>query len=217
MAGRGGPNSKRAVVARIEDQGARPTGAVGRVMAWVMSVLFRRLYRRIARHLDLQPADEVLDVACGSGVFLDLHASRARQVAGIDYSGVAVAMARRRLRDRIAAGSAEIVEGDATTLPWPDATFTAVTSDCLGCFAEPGRALAEAFRVLRPGGRAVFSFDVVPKERKPEAERRFVGWDVAEIRANVVRAGFSQVSVFHEGGVVLARGVKEEPSATGQA
>lgn len=201
-------SGRRGIIPWFEDLGAKPSGLAGRGSAWAMSILFRPLYRRIARHLDLHAEDAVLDVACGSGAFLDVYASHVRRIAGIDHSDVAIAMARRRLRDRIADGSAEIIEGDATTLPWPDDTFTAVTCNCLGCFAEPRRALAETFRVLRPDGRAVFTFDVAPEHRKPQADRRFEVWDASEIRTMVGDAGFSQVTVVREGNSMVARAVK---------
>ena len=45
--------------------------------------------------------------------------------------------------------------------PWPDATFTAVSCNCLDCFApgKPAQAVAEMHRVLRPGGRVVIGLE----------------------------------------------------------
>ena len=80
------------------------------------------------------------------------------RVAGLDLSDVQVDIARGRLAARIAAGSAEIVHGDAAALPWPDGTFTVVT--CVGLFEtfpDPEKVLAKMVRVLRPGGRVVLN------------------------------------------------------------
>ena len=56
----------------------------------------------------------------------------------------------------MSAGTAEFVVGDAAALPWKDAQFTVVTSNCIGCFEKKAtKALEEMYRVLKPGGRAV--------------------------------------------------------------
>ncbi len=54
----------------LYSQGRKPTGALGWIFAWTMPVIFRSLYAKVARLLNLQPEDDVLDVACGSGAFL---------------------------------------------------------------------------------------------------------------------------------------------------
>jgi demethylmenaquinone methyltransferase/2-methoxy-6-polyprenyl-1,4-benzoquinol methylase len=84
------------------------------------------------------------------------HAKRARHVAGPDASDLQLDVARQRLADRLAAGTAELVKGDAAALPWADGRFGVVTSMfCLKFVPDPLKALEEMFRVLRPGGRAV--------------------------------------------------------------
>ena len=71
-------------------------------------------------------------MACGWGEFLAVHGSEARHLAGIDVSDEKVTLARQRLADRIASGTAEVVQGDAAALPWDEGTFTAVT--CMDSF-----------------------------------------------------------------------------------
>jgi len=81
-------------------------------------------------------------------------------VPGLDLSDVQVRMAKRKLRKRIAAGTAEIVKGDASRLPWEDESFsvTAIMGSFIG-FAKPLESLKEMCRVLCPGGRAVISLE----------------------------------------------------------
>jgi len=98
----------------------------------------------------------VLDVATGTGR-LPLLLGRQEWFAGTIYGlDVAPAMLERAQAKIAAAGLAERVtfyEGDAGTLPWPDASFDLVTSlEALEFFPRPRRALAEMVRTLKPGG-----------------------------------------------------------------
>lgn len=161
--------------AQITVQFEGPTGRAGRIAAWTMPIIFRPLYAAMAKTLVLKPEDEVLDVACGSGVFLRRHASHVQRIAGLDHSAIQIDRALQENRDRVAAGTAQFVVGDVAALPWADDEFSVVTSNCVPCFGEKMQpALEEMFRVLRPGGRAVVSEDF---EQMMQA------------------AGFSQVSV----------------------
>jgi len=192
-------------------QGVKPTGAVGWLVAWTMPVLFRSLYGQIARLLDLQPDDDVLDVACGSGVFLHGYASNVHRIAGLDHSQIQIGMARRQNRERIRAGTAEIVQGDSAALPWDDNTFSAATCNCLGCFAEPLRSLKEMNRVLRPGGRAVLGFDFYPddeKARKAEEKWGLPTWTEGELRRMMDDAGFSNPSISHDKTTTFVTAIK---------
>ena len=141
----------------LASQGVKPRGHFGRIMVLFFDPLLRllaeKLYRKISGLLNLQLEDDVLDVACGSGMFLKKHASHVHRIAGMDHSDVQIRMARRRNRERITAGTAKIVVGDSAALPWEDNSFAAVTCNCIGCFAEPQRSLQEMYRVLRPDVR----------------------------------------------------------------
>lgn len=135
-------------------------GRIGRVVARYYAPFNAWLYAIYARGLDLQPEDEVLDVACGSGVFLAKHARHVRRIAGLDQSRAMIDQARRENAGRVAEGSAEFVVGDAADLPWPNETFSVVTSNDTDCFeVKAPLALAEMYRVLKPGGRAVVGLD----------------------------------------------------------
>jgi ubiquinone/menaquinone biosynthesis C-methylase UbiE len=76
-------------------------------------------------------------------------------LAGLDLSDISLEMARQRLAGRIAAGTAEVVKGDAMALTWEDGRFSVVASmNCVKFVPEPLQAVREMYRVLRPGGRA---------------------------------------------------------------
>jgi SAM-dependent methyltransferase len=105
-----------------------------------------REYLAMHQRLHVREGDRLLDVACGSGLALELAAIRGAAVAGIDASPRLVAVARDRVPD------ADVRVGDMAALPWDDHTFDVVTS-FRGMWATTRDALAEAQRVLHPQGR----------------------------------------------------------------
>jgi SAM-dependent methyltransferase len=112
-----------------------------------------------------------LDLACGTGLSLPGLAGLGWEVTGADLSGDQLRLARRRAAECGAA----LVRADAARLPFGDGSFDAVVS----LFAHtdldhPGRAAAEAARVLRPGGRLV-DVGTHPCFVHPFAERPVTG------------------------------------------
>jgi SAM-dependent methyltransferase/alkylhydroperoxidase family enzyme len=105
-----------------------------------------REYVAMHDRLAIGRGDRLLDVACGSGLALELAAVRGATCAGIDASPRLVAVARDRNPD------ADVRVGDMLDLPWGDATFDVVTS-FRGIWGTTPDAVAEAYRVLAPGGR----------------------------------------------------------------
>lgn len=95
--------------------------------------------------LGLQPGDSVLDVGCGSGWFTRQAGSVAAHVIGLDIDPASVAFARSRSTTPL-----EVLLGDATDLPFGDASFDKVMSITALCFvADWRRAIAEIVRVTR--------------------------------------------------------------------
>ncbi len=109
-----------------------------------------REYVAMHQRLDIGEGDRVLDLACGSGLALELASLRGASVAGIDASPRLVAIARDRVPD------GDVRAGDMHALPWEDHSFEVVTS-FRGIWGTTPEALAEARRVLVPGGRLGFT------------------------------------------------------------
>jgi SAM-dependent methyltransferase len=177
-----------------------PSGPLGWISSRVMPLVAGPAYQLMATELELVPEDDLLEVACGSGPFLARHASHVRYVAGLDLSELQVALGRRRLADRIAAGTAEIVCGDAVALPWKDGRFSAVVCNSIVGFHEPERALAEMYRVLRPGGRAVVTMNARVPEGTPSRLDDYDCWEwnESDARRLMEDAGFTDVAVFYD-------------------
>jgi H+/Cl- antiporter ClcA/SAM-dependent methyltransferase/CBS domain-containing protein len=106
---------------------------------------------RLADAAQIGPGDRVLDIACGTGVLAREVARRvgdAGSVAGLDASTGMLAVAERLAPD------ISWRHGSAESLPFPDHCFDVVVSQFgLMFFADPGKALREMLRVLRPEGR----------------------------------------------------------------
>jgi len=191
-----------------------PRGFVGRIVGWLMPLGHKPIYENVSKVLDLQPEDDVLEVACGPGHFLKNYASHVHSVAGLDLSEVMVRMATKKNKDRVAAGTAEFVQGEASQLPWEDSRFSvAITMGSIIAFPKPLEALKEMYRVLRPGGRAVVSIEYNAEDKldhTKEVQRWGMWlWTEDEVRAMMKEAGFSEISItYAKGQMMMVRAVK---------
>jgi ubiquinone/menaquinone biosynthesis C-methylase UbiE len=104
--------------------------------------------------LDIRPGTRLLDVACGAGQLAIPAASRGIHVTALDLASNLVQQARTRAAEEGLV--IQVDEGDAETLPYPDASFDVVTSLIGSMFApRPELVASEMIRVCRPGGRIV--------------------------------------------------------------
>jgi len=102
--------------------------------------------------IDPQPGERILDIAAGTGTSSAALARTGATVIAFDFSAGMIEEGRRRHPDL------EFVQGDAEKLPFGDDEFDAVTiSFGLRNVQRPDVALAEMYRVLKPGGRVVVS------------------------------------------------------------
>src|ERR1044071_576743 len=105
------------------------------------------------------PGVRLLDVASGPGYVVAAAAQRSAIATGVDFSAPMVAEAARRY------SKMNFRRGDAEALPFADDSFDAVTMTFgLLHLGDPDKALAEACRVLRPGGRFAFTVWAKPEE-----------------------------------------------------
>lgn len=116
------------------------------------------------RRLCIGPGARLLDVACGSGgPTLRVAARSGAQVTGVDIHADAIATARRKADALGLDKSARFEVVDARgSLPFPDATFDAVMCiDAINHLENRPRTLTDWARVLKPGGRLLFTDPII--------------------------------------------------------
>ena len=125
---------------------------------------------RLREVLAQAPLGDVLDIGTGTGRMAELFAEPADRLVALDKSLDMLRVARAKLQ-RFPAGAVELVQGDFAALPFPARTFDTVLLHQVLHFApDPAVALAEAARVIRPGGRIVI-VDFAAHSREELRER----------------------------------------------
>jgi 2-polyprenyl-6-hydroxyphenyl methylase / 3-demethylubiquinone-9 3-methyltransferase len=111
---------------------------------------------RIRSRLEGRPG-RILDIGCGAGFLANALAAEGHRVSGVDMSRGSLKVARVRGAGGAVPAAAAYQVADAYRLPFRDAAFDAVVAlDFLEHVTDPGRVIAEAARVLRPGGLFFF-------------------------------------------------------------
>ncbi len=155
---------------------------------------------------ELRPGQTVLDLGSGGGLDVLLSARRvgpAGKAYGLDMTDEMLALAREHQR-KAGVANAEFLKGEIEHIPLSDAAVDVIISNCVvNLSTDKDRALAEAFRVLRPGGRIAVS-DIVVRGAMPAAIRRSVellvgcvagALEEADYRAKLQRAGFEAIEI----------------------
>lgn len=120
--------------------------------------------------LAITPDTRLLDVGCGSGLALRLAADRGATVSGLDASPALLEHARRRVP------GAPLVQGELEELPFADGSFDVVTGFNSFQYAiRPAVALAEAARVLAPGGCVLYLNWAPPEQCEAAAYLAAIG------------------------------------------
>lgn len=155
---------------------------------------------------ELKPGEVVLDLGSGGGIDVLLSARRVGPTGkayGVDMTDEMLALARENQR-KAGVSNVEFLKGDIEHIPLPDASVDVIISNCvINLSVDKPRALREAFRVLKPGGRFAVS-DVVLRKQVPAAVQRslelWVGCVAGALHQDeylrlMREAGFREVSV----------------------
>lgn len=145
--------SRRDALLQARDEGSWPASIAGEMERhYSPGRTWQAMVHGVAALLDL---GDVLDIGCGDGWSASLLAPRARSYVGVDRSERVIEAAERRTADLACAeGRPRFLQAEMEALPFGAATFdTVLLFHVLPHAEEPDRAIAEAARVLRPGGR----------------------------------------------------------------
>jgi SAM-dependent methyltransferase len=155
---------------------------------------------------DLRPGEVVLDLGSGAGADVLIAARRVSpggRAIGLDMTPGMLELARKNAAEA-GADNVEFVEGYLEDIPLPDASVDVVLSNCvINLAADKGVVLAEAARVLRPGGRFAVTDIVADAGIDPATRTDMEQWagclagalTEAEYRAALTGAGFAEVEV----------------------
>ena len=155
---------------------------------------------------ELNPGETVLDLGSGGGIDVLLSARRVGptgKVYGLDMTDDMLALARAN-QAKAGVLNVEFLKGEIEQIPLPDNSVDVIISNCvINLSGDKDKVIAEAFRVLKPGGRFAVS-DVVTRGEIPEAVRSdillWVGClagalDEHEFRIKLAAAGFEAIGI----------------------
>jgi len=155
---------------------------------------------------ELRAGEVVLDLGSGGGIDVLLSAKRVGPTGrayGLDMTDEMLALARDNQR-QAGATNVEFLKGEIEHIPLPDASVDVIISNCvINLSADKDRVLAEAFRVLKPGGRFAVSDVVTRGAIRPEIRASAMAWvgcvagalDEDDYRHKLAAAGFSDIGV----------------------
>ena len=155
---------------------------------------------------DLKAGETVLDLGSGGGIDVLLSARRVGPTGkayGLDMTDEMLALARDNQR-KAGVENVEFLKGEIENIPLPDNSVDVIISNCvINLSADKDRVLAEAFRVLKPGGRFAVSDVVVRGDMPAELRRSVELWvgciagalEEKDYIARLERAGFTQINL----------------------
>jgi arsenite methyltransferase len=155
---------------------------------------------------NLNPGEIVLDLGSGGGIDVLLSARRVGpggKVYGLDMTDEMLALANES-KQKAGVENVEFLKGEIENIPLPNGSVDVIISNCvINLSADKDRAIQEAFRVLKPGGRFAVSDVVTRGEILPAVRQSVLLWvgcvagalEENEYRSKLSSAGFEQIQI----------------------
>jgi SAM-dependent methyltransferase len=155
---------------------------------------------------ELKAGEVVLDLGSGGGIDVLLSARRvgpAGKAYGLDMTDEMLTLAREN-QAKSGVTNVEFLKGEIENIPLPDNSVDVIISNCvINLSADKDKVLAEAFRVLKPGGRLAVSDVVVRGDLPPDLRRNMELWigciagalEETEYQGKLAASGFEGVSL----------------------
>jgi len=165
-----------------------PRGLLGRLGGYLMARSNQDTAVWLIDLLDIQTSDRVLEIGFGPGVAIELLSKKVAEgkIAGIDVSEEMFLMASQRNQEAITAGTVELKQASAMTLPYEANQFNKVLSiNSMQLWPDAKTGLKEISKVIQPGGTVALGFTPHARPRPTQDE----------IVAVLAAAGFENVRV----------------------
>ncbi|MCL4499151.1 MAG: arsenite methyltransferase [Chloroflexi bacterium] len=154
----------------------------------------------------LNPGEVVLDLGSGGGIDVLLSAKRVGPTGkayGLDMTDQMLELARKNQKEA-GVENVEFLKGEIEDIPLPDESVDVIISNCvINLSTDKDKALSEAYRVLRPGGRFAVADIVLTKPVSDVVKEHIALWagcvagalEIGEYKDKLLRAGFTDAEV----------------------
>ncbi len=191
----------------LENQGAKPTGTIGKIIGRMMNKFQISLYITYLNSKSILDNSRILDIGCGGGKFLHYLSQRNKGYLlwGIDHSKEMIELSSQLNRANIKTGRLKLLFGSVLKIDMDDNSIDLVTAfETIQFWPDIDIALSEIFRILDVEGE----FLII--NRYPKEGTKW--WKMANIKsekdykAKLERAGFSNISTdlkFKKGWIIV--------------
>ncbi len=191
----------------LENQGAKPTGLIGRLIGRLMNKFHTSLYTDYFNTKDIPNNFRILDIGCGGGKLLNYLSQRSEgfKLWGLDHSKEMIDLSSQLNSENIEKGQLKLLNGSVSKIEIENNSIDLVTAfETIQFWPEIDIALSEIFRVLDKGGR----FLVI--NRYPKEETKW--WELANIKSEkdyktkLEDTGFNDISIdlsFNNGWIIV--------------
>ena len=185
------------IKAYLAKQLGHPSGWAGKLVLRLLNRSNETMNRLTFEQLDLASGQQFLEIGFGGGSLIQrcLDSECELKVAGVDPAIAAVIMAERKFQSAMASGNLQIAHAGGEDLPFSDETFDRIaTVNTLYFWAEPTVVLRSCWRVLRPTGKLLITYNNKDFLEKTEATNYgFRAYDPAEVESMLGDAGFAEI------------------------